>query len=110
MIAAAICLVYPAQADLLYMLQPGSTITPYHNGAPSGPSEPLSGTFTWYLYTTGPGFAGFDATSLTFQSASFVLTLDSTAANQFGTSLFADTQTSYFSEVVDWDGLPGVPL
>jgi hypothetical protein len=110
MIAAAISLVSPAQADLLYLVQPGSTITPYSGGNPTGPSQPLTGTFTWQLYTVGPGFAGFDATSLAFQSASFVLTLDTTSANNLGTSLFSDTHTSYFAEIVDDVGIQASPL
>jgi hypothetical protein len=105
-IVAAICLASPAQADLFYELQPGSTITPYNGGNPSGPSESLTGTFAWQLYTVGPGFAGFDATSLTFQSASWLLTLDTTPANDLGTSLFSDTHTSYFGEIVNRVGIP----
>jgi hypothetical protein len=110
MVAAAVCLASPAQADLLYLLQPGSTITPYYQGNPSGPSEQLSGTFRWQLYTSEPGFASFDATSLTFQSASFLLTLNTTTANDLGSSLFSNTQTSYFGEVVDGVGIPASPL
>lgn len=104
--AVALCLAKPVQADVIYVLQPGSTITPTDR-----PSEPLTGTFTWHLLGPSPNNSvGFNATSLAFVSPSFLLTLDATPANNYGSTLFRDTHTSYFIEIVDWDGLPGVPL
>jgi hypothetical protein len=110
-VVSAMCLACIARADILYQLEPGSTITPGSIGQPSGPSEPLTGTFTWQLGELGPNSGAFYETSLTLQSPSFLLTLDTTH-NNLGTSIFPATQTSYFAAVVDGSGvgLPASPL
>ena len=110
MIAAATCVTSPANADLSYVLQPGSTITPWYNGQASGPSQPLRGTFAWNLFWVDPKYMAFDATSLDFQSFSFHLTLDTTAANDLASSCNRFSQSTAFGEVVNSSGLPGVPL
>jgi hypothetical protein len=100
----------PAKADLYYVLQPGSSITPWYNGHPNGPSQPMTGTFTWQLFWIDRDFILFEATSLSFQSLSFRLTLDTTAANDLASSVSPYSNATVFSEVVDGVSLPGVPL
>lgn len=109
-IAALVVLAAARGANLHYEVQPGSTITPWFLGQPTGPTESLRGRFAWHQYEKAPGYAAFDATSLVLQSISFRLTLNETPANDLGTSLFESTHTSYFGEVVDWAGVAGVPL
>jgi hypothetical protein len=85
---------------LSYVLQPGSTITPVDRG----PTEPLSGRFDWTL-TQAVGnpveLVTFDATSISFRSQSFVLKLNTTAANDVQTALFPPSCLTLFGEVVD---------
>lgn len=109
-VGAALCLTFSAQADLTYVLQPGSTITPYYNGNPTGPAEPLTGTFVWQPYDTKSSLASFNATSLIFQSPSFLLTLDDTIIDKLLTSIFPATQTTYFGAIVDGVGISASPL
>lgn len=56
-----------------YQLDSGATITPYFSGVPSGPSEPLSGTFEWVTYGTVPGQYLFLATNIFLDSATMSL-------------------------------------
>jgi hypothetical protein len=60
-----------------YMLEPGSTITPSYYGSPVGPTEPLSGTFSWTFvqYSATWSTVNFATTALDFHSPSFSLTL-----------------------------------
>ena len=69
-----------------YMLEPGSTITPSFYANPVGPTEPLTGTFSWtfVLYDAYWSTVNFSTTALSFQSPSFTLTLASGASG--GTS------------------------
>ena len=104
-VAAVICLASVVHANITYQLEPGSTITPYNGAYPTGPSEPLTGTFTWLLE-----YGAFQPTSLTFQSSSFLLTLNMTN-NDLATSIFPSTQTSYFgADVLDLVGDHNSPL
>src|SRR5262249_12856414 len=72
-----------AQATpLTYVLLPGSTITPTSGSTPTGPTEPLTGTFQ----LVGPDLGnGFDAVALSFASPSFSITLNLTALNDLET-------------------------
>jgi hypothetical protein len=105
--AFAAALSFPAGvrgAGLLYELLPGSTITPWSGGHPSGPSEALTGTFTWQLTATYPdGHEAWAETSLSFQSASFSLTLD--PANALGSWTMPLTNGAYFGAAVDCPAL-----
>lgn len=62
-----------------YMLEPGSTITPSFYGSPAGPTEPLSGTFSWTFtgYDAYWSTVNFATTALNFHSPSFTLSLAS---------------------------------
>ena len=108
-VAAAVCLASQVRADMLYLLEPGSTITAYYHGNPIGPTEPLTGMFSWHIYTGTTNMYGVDATSLTFQSVSFHLTLNTTV-NNIASTIFGGTQTSYWNEIVDCPGLSVEPL
>lgn len=107
-IIAAIGLASSVQAGLIYQLEPGSTITPLAIGQPTGPSEPLTGTFTWQPYDPLPD--SFAETALTLQSPSFLLALDHTSTDHLLTSIFPATQTSFFGVLVDGYGIPASPL
>lgn len=95
-------------ADVLrYVLAPGSSITPYVEGTPVGPPEPLTGSFDWTQYDCGGGglLFCFDATRLDFESQSFSIQLNTTV-NDVASSVFADpTPRTFFGEIVDLDGL-----
>jgi len=53
--AAVMCFASAVRAQTYqYILEPGSTITPSYFANPIGPTEPLSGTFSWT-------FVGYDA-------------------------------------------------
>lgn len=84
-------------------LLPDSTITPYSGGIPTGPSETLTGSFSWTVVPSGIGYiTAFQLTSLNFESASFSLSL-----NLENNSYDPDTQSSgvaYFdAEVLQAD-------
>jgi hypothetical protein len=57
-----------AQQTLSYVLLPDSTFTPINDGVPTGPSQPLTGSFSWLQIT--PSFVldcyTFDVTALNF--------------------------------------------
>jgi hypothetical protein len=57
-----------------YVLLPDSIVTPYSGGV-AGPSQTLSGSFSWTSYTLG-GTTVFQLTSLNFTSSSFTLSLN----------------------------------
>ena len=72
------CFALAAKAQTYqYMLEPGSTITRYLGVTPIGPTEPLTGTFTW----APAGYDGewdeyyWQTSELDFQSPSYHLTL-----------------------------------
>jgi hypothetical protein len=90
---------------LTYELQPGSMITPYDGAMPTGPSESLTGTFSWNEESSDGNIFVFNATALNFESPSFHLTLDTTLANDLATSIFVSPPKTYFGEVVDATGL-----
>ncbi len=90
-----------SEAALTYRLEPISSITPT-----GGTLEPLTGTFVWQGFDTGSSIVGFDATDLHFESASILLTLNRTPANNLASSLIPTTGGSFFEEVVDAVGLP----
>lgn len=92
---------------LRYVLAPGSTITPYVEGTPVGPPEPLAGSFEWVQYDCGGGglVFCFAAPYLDFESQSFSIT-QSTTLNDLSSSVFPNpARLTFFGEVVDLDGL-----
>jgi hypothetical protein len=91
-------------------LLPGSTITPFLGANQIGPTEPLSGSFTWRRESLAGDHAVFDATFLHFQSASFLLTLNMTPINNFGSGVWTEMNATTFAEVVDVVGLSTSPL
>jgi len=81
--AMVMCFAFVAHAQTYqYTLQPGSTITPYANGQPIGPSESLSGTFSWSCtgYDQIGNLYTFEVMALDFQSSSYSLTFDTNAS------------------------------
>jgi hypothetical protein len=88
-----------------YVLEPGSTITPSYYGTPVGPTEPLSGTFSWTFVSFDSYWStyNFNTTALNFHSPSYTLTLNSSPDNggTSGTSLAAS-----FSATVNATGAP----
>jgi len=88
---------------LSYALTPGSTITPYFYGFPSGPTEPLTGSFDWIRYNTGSSsIIGFDAMHLDFRSESY--RMQAGPFNSLATSVFVGSSLTYFAEVVSLTG------
>src|SRR5437016_14363387 len=100
----ACCARWAAAQDATYVLDPGSTITPVSGATAIGPTEVLSGSFTWHPSPFLTNAEAFKATALVFQSASFTLVLDTTSANNLDSDTFSDGRT-FFSEVVDATGL-----
>src|SRR5947209_1544659 len=96
----------PARAAevLHYNLLPGSTITPYSGGDPTGPPEPLSGHLDWVSSPLSPTILSFDAVELSFQSESFTFVLDRTPINDVASAVHTDSQATVFNEVVDLTG------
>jgi hypothetical protein len=92
-----------------YTLLPGSTITPVSGATPTGPTEPLTGTFQWGPPDAQPSLFAYNAVSLSFSSQSFLITLDNSPLNNYQTSVFTNSSTTYFSEVVDLVGLGITP-
>jgi hypothetical protein len=87
--------------DTTFVLQPGSTITLFSGGG----TQALSGSFTWHNSGTGTStIDGFNTTALNFTSSSYTLKLNTTPANDLGTSVFANG-TTYFAEIVDATGI-----
>lgn len=97
---------------LRYELLPGSTITPYagtpipgtpyYDVRPSGPAEPLTGTFEWGELDDN---SGFNAVALFFSSPSFSLSLNDTALNGYETFVSPSSSLTNFGEIVDTRGL-----
>jgi hypothetical protein len=86
---------------LTYQLMSDSTITPASEGIPTGPSQPLTGYFTWVFYSsTGiVGSEDFNITALSFDSPSYALTLASGAQPDNTTEIGADGQTTLNANV-----------
>ena len=98
-----------AKASIItYALQPGSTITPNNGGKASGPTELLTGTFSW---ERGSDVCSFHSIYLHFESPSFLLTLNTTD-NWLDTSVsvLESNPETYFGEIVDAVGFPTSPL
>jgi hypothetical protein len=75
---AVLCFAPAVRAQTFhYVLEPGSTITPSYYASPVGPTEPLTGTFSWTLvsYDSYWSTYNFNTSELHFQSASYSLTL-----------------------------------
>src|SRR5438876_6294392 len=69
------------QGVLHYELLPDNTVTPHDGATPTGPSESLTGSFSW-TPVIPRGIVDsmqFDITSLTFNSQSYVLTLNNSS-------------------------------
>jgi hypothetical protein len=92
-----------APADVTYVLAPGATITPLSNGSPSGPTEALSGSFTWQDEGFSVGSETFEATALNFSSTDFALTLGTDPGNILESDTFPNGNT-FFLQVVDGAG------
>jgi hypothetical protein len=77
----------PAQGVFDYVLLPDSTITPHNGPIPTGPSEALTGFFSWasVIPSQIQDAFEFNVTSLSFQSASYSLLWDNSSP-QFGSS------------------------
>jgi len=88
------------QEILHYTLGPGSTITLYQNGRPIGPSERLTGSFGWQGSQDSQITYVYDATQLEFRSPSVSIRLNTTS-NDYGSSLFLNTNQTAFGEIVD---------
>jgi hypothetical protein len=82
---------------LPYTLTPESRVTYYHDGEPVGIQERLTGGFTW-VHCPGDSIC-FDATALDFHSSSVSIRLQ-TERNDVATSIFPDTNLTYFLEPV----------
>lgn len=93
-----------AAGALNYILLPGSAITPYIGDTPIGPTEPMTGNFSWVQKKTKSNIIGFDAKQLDFRSASFQITLN-TNSNDLFSSVFPDSCLTYFGEIVNLTGL-----
>ena len=89
-----------AKGDIVFTLDPGSTITPT-----GGVAEALTGTFIWR--NAGPSGSLideiYDATSLNLSSPSFTIMLNVTSENNRASVLRSDN-TTRFGEVVDGTG------
>ncbi len=92
--------------NIPYKLMPGSTITPVYGPNPVGPTEALTGTFQWYVSSSNSNFISYNASQLYFESDSFTVSLNTTPLNEYATSVFKNSQDTYFAEVVDLTGLP----
>jgi len=106
LIAASYCVASAASAQTYeYVLEPGSTITPSYYGTPVGPTEPLSGTFSWTFVSFDSTFStyNFNTTALNFYSPSYTLTLNSSPDNG-GTS--GTSSAAAFSATVNATGAP----
>jgi len=92
--------------NIPYKLMPGSTITPVYGPDPVGPTEALTGTFQWYADWSDLNLIAYNASQLYFESDSFTVSLNTTPLNEYATSVFKDSQDTYFMELVDLTGLP----
>jgi len=109
LVLLAVCFIGAAQAqDILYQLEPGSTITPWSVGGASGPAEPLTGSFTLQPASQFPDVVFMNVTALSLQSSTFSLTLD--PANTGGPWFQSVTNGSYFIATVDCPQLSNKPL
>ncbi|MGZ4972424.1 MAG: LamG-like jellyroll fold domain-containing protein [Limisphaerales bacterium] len=89
------------------MLLPDSTITPHNGAAATGPSEPLSGSFSWRQHIPSDivdSFA-FDITSLHFKSSSYSLKLNNSPQPDNITKIGPDGGTQLNANV-NWSRVP----
>ena len=86
---------------LTYQLLPSSTITPATEGIPSGPSQPLTGFFTWVPHTPSDveDSDTFNITSLNFTSSTYSLTLANGSQPDNTTQIGPNGQTGLNAEV-----------
>lgn len=98
-----------AQAILTYDLLPDSTITPVSDGVPTGPSQSLTGSFSWQQYT--PSFVvdcnTFFVTDLDFHASGFSLTL--TSGSPDSTTPSDPNGQTDMDAYVNWAGGPPGP-
>ena len=99
-----------AQGVLHYQLLPDSTVTPHDGATPTGPSESLTGSFSWTpVIPSGiVDSMQFDITSLTFNSQSYVLTLNNSSQPDNTTKIGPSGDTALNAYVV-WQGAPQNP-
>jgi hypothetical protein len=66
-----------AQGIINYVLLPDSTFTPHDGSTPTGPSQPLTGSFSWLQYIPSDILDCnlFSVTALNFQAPGYSLTL-----------------------------------
>jgi hypothetical protein len=90
-----------AHADIDYVLNSGSTITPLSTGSPSGPAEALTGSFSWAQDPSGSLATeeAFAATSLDFTSSSYTLTLGSDPTDTLESNTFTNGNTFFGANI-----------
>lgn len=99
-----------AQQTLNYVLLPDSTITPTSGGIPIGPSEQLTGSFSWIQYTPSlnQDVYTFYVTALNFQAPGYSLSLADGAQPDSTTPSDPNGQTDMNADV-NWAGGPPGP-
>jgi hypothetical protein len=97
----------PAFCDnvITYRLLPGSNFTPMYTSVVTGPTQNITGTFTWeqvnsYTYD----YTVFNATDLHFQSQSYSFNLNTTS-NDLKSNVWYSINRTAFSEVVNATGI-----
>jgi hypothetical protein len=95
-----------AQETLNYVLMPDSTFTPTIGGDPTGPSQPLTGSFSWVQYIPSDILDCnlFTVTALNFQTAGYTLTLADESPDSV-TPADPNGQTDMDADV-NWGGGP----
>ena len=89
--------------SLTYQLLSDSTFTPASGGIPTGPAQPMTGSFTWVQHLPS-GFLNSDAftiTNLSFKSTGYTLTLGSGEEPESPVMSSPGGHT-YFSINVNW--------
>jgi hypothetical protein len=94
-----------AQGTLNYVLLPDSTITPHNGATATGPSQSLTGFFSWVPHV--PSYVvdsdTFDITALIFKSSAYSLTLTDGSQPDNVTQTGPDGDTS-LNAYVNWPG------
>jgi len=98
------------QGVLHYELLPDSTVTPHDGATPTGPSESLTGSFSWspVIPSSIADSMQFDITSLIFSSPSYLLALNNSSQPDNITKTGPAGDTALNAYVV-WQGAPQNP-
>jgi hypothetical protein len=94
-----------ARADIIFSLNPGSTLTPAYPGAPSYDTLPLTGTFVWRRLPGQITIQPFQVLQMNLVAGPYTLAADSTPANNESSDTFTNGVT-YFNEILDGTGFP----